>query len=74
MEKTEGSDYRCSRAHVVTFWRDVEYFEKHVEAERDRLEKTPFNPEQVRKKKLEFLEKYSKVIGVSIPFNPRFID
>jgi len=61
-------------AHVVTFLRDVEIFERWAEAEREELKKNPFNPEQARKKKLEFLERYSKVIGVSIPLDPRFID
>ncbi|HJJ98861.1 MAG TPA: hypothetical protein O0X23_01445, partial [Methanocorpusculum sp.] len=63
-----------TNAHVATFWRDVEYFEEGAKAELEELKKNPFNPEQARKKKLEFLERYSKVIGVPIPYDPRFID
>jgi len=61
-------------AHVVTLWDEVEYFEEHAEAECEELKKNPFNPEQARKEKLKFLEKYSKVIGVPIPYDSRFID
>lgn len=61
-------------AHVVTFWDEVESIEEGFASERERLEKTPFNPDQARKKRLEFLETYGKVIGVTIPYDPRFID
>jgi len=52
----------------------VEYFEKGAVAECEELKKNPFNPDQARKKRLEFLESYSKIIGVTIPYDPRFID
>ena len=61
-------------AHVVTLWHEVEFLEECAASERKRLEKNPFNPEQTRKKRLEFLESYSKVIGIPIPYDPRFID
>jgi len=48
--------------------------EKYAKEEREELEKAPFTPEQARKKKLKFLEKSGKVIGVTIPLDPRFID
>ena len=61
-------------AHVVTMWREVEFLEKYFASECERLAKNPFNPELARKKRLEFLESYGKVIGVTIPYDQRFID
>ena len=61
-------------AHVVTLWYEKEDFEEYAEAEREELAKHPFNPKKARKKRLKFLKKYSKVIGVEIPYDPRFID
>ena len=61
-------------AHVVAAWYEVESFEKGIASECEELAKHPFNPKKARKKRLKFLKKYSKVIGVEIPYDPRFID
>ncbi|MCQ2355909.1 MAG: hypothetical protein MJ014_02655, partial [Methanocorpusculum sp.] len=47
-----------------------ENFEEHFASESEELAKNPFNPELARKKRLE----YGKVIGVTIPYDSRFID
>ena len=63
-----------TNAHVVTHWHEVEFFEEAYASECERLAKHPFNPDEARQKRLEFLKTYSKVIGVTIPYDPRFID
>ena len=61
-------------AHVATRWPEVESLERLSAAEEENLTKNPFNPELARKKRLEFLEPHGEVIGVTIPYDSRFID
>jgi len=61
-------------AHVVASRGDVDFFENGAKSEQEELRKNPFNPAAAREEKLKFLEKYGKVIGVPIPYDPRFID
>lgn len=63
-----------TNAHVVTHWYSLDFFERAYASECEELAKHPFNPAEARQKRLEFLESYGKVIGVEIPYDPRFID
>lgn len=62
-----------TEAHVVT-GRDMTILEEWAKAEEKELKKCPFDMNTARAKRVLFFDEYSKDIGVTVPYDPRFID